>query len=112
MKNKTLKAIIILVALLFINIEAAQAGLVHKMKLFISHEFPDHNLLFISGGLFMLGFLSYVLFAPVWIGNEKWAWLNYYSYQPSRHNYSSKRVSVRKISKILTNTEFNKQAHS
>ena len=112
MKSGTVRFIIILVAMLFLNIEAAQAGLVYKLKLYISHQFPDYDLLFVSGGLFVLGFFSYVLFAPVIIGNEKWAWLNYYYYQPRRNKYSNKRASVRKISNILNDPGFNKEAHS
>jgi hypothetical protein len=98
--------------MLFLNIEAAQAGLVHKIKLYIRHECPDYQLLYIALALLVLGFLSYVLFAPVLIGKEKWAWLNYYSYQPNRHDYQSKRATIQKISGILSNAEFSKEAHS
>ncbi len=98
--------------MLFINIEAAHAGLVQKIKLFIRHEFPDYQLLYVAGTLMVLGFLSYVIFAPVFIGKEKWAWLNYYGDNAAPHDYQSKRASIKKISGILSNTEFNKQAHS
>src|SRR5688572_4885566 len=112
MKNKTLRVIIILVGLLFLNIEAAQAGLVHKLKIYINHEFPNYQFIYITITLLVLALLAYVIFAPVLIGKEKWAWLNYYSYQPNRHDYQSKRVSIQKISGILSNSEFGKQAHS
>ena len=112
MKNGTLRIIIILVSLLFLNIEAAQAGLVQKIRVFIRHEFPDHQFMYIALGLVVLSFLSYVLFAPVLIGKEKWAWLNYSSDNIPRHDYQSKRASIKKISNILSNTEFGKQAHS
>jgi hypothetical protein len=60
----------------------------------------------------IVAFLLYVIFAPVLIGKEKWDWLNYYSYQPNRHDYQSKRVSIQKISGILTKNKYSKQAHS
>jgi hypothetical protein len=112
MKNTTVRVIIILVALLFLNIEAAHAGLVQKIKIYIRHEFPNDQLLFIVSSILFLGCLGYILFAPVLIGKEKWAWLNYYSYQPNRHDYQNKRMSIKKISSILNNSGFSKQAHS
>ena len=112
MKKGTLKTIIILIGLLFINIEAAQAGLIHKFKIYIRHEFPDYQLLYVTLGLLLFGFLSYIIFTPVLIGKQKWAWLTYYSYNPNRHDYQSKRVMVKKISGILKNPEFGNQAHS
>jgi hypothetical protein len=112
MKKGTLKTIIILVVLLFINIEAAHAGLIQKFKIYIRHEFSDYQLLYFAAGFLFLGFLSYIIFTPVFIGKEKWAWLSYYSYTPNRHDYQSKRVMVKKISGILKNQEFSNQAHS
>jgi len=106
MKKGTLKTIIILVSLLFINIEAAQAGLIQKFKLYIRHEFSDYQLTYFIGGLLFLGFFSYIIFTPVLIGKKKWAWLSYYSYNPGRHDYQSKRVMVKKISGILKNSEY------
>src|SRR5947208_1026701 len=100
-KNRTLRVIIILVALLFLNIEAAQAGLVYKIRVYFRHEFPDQHLLawsFVC--ICIVAFLIYVVFASVLIGNQKWDWLNYYSYQPNRHNYQSKRVAIQKITGI------------
>jgi hypothetical protein len=111
MKNRTLRVIIILVSMLFINIEAAQAGLVHKFRIYIHQEFPDNQFLFITFSLLFIACLSYVLFAPVLINKQKWGWLNYYSYQPGRQDYQSKRMSVKKISDILQNSEYTKQAH-
>ena len=112
MKKGTLKTIIILVALLFINIEAAQAGLIHKFKIYIRHEFSDYQLVYFVAGFLFFSFLSYIIFTPVLIGKEKWAWLSYYSYNPNRHDYQSKREMVQKISGILKNSEFGNQAHS
>lgn len=114
MKNRTLRIIMILVGLLFLNIEAAHAGLVQKIRSYILQEFPDHFLLgaVLIVVLLLTGFL-YIIFAPVLIGNEKWDWLNYYSYQPGRHDYQNKRASIRKISGILNSSkELSKQAHS
>jgi hypothetical protein len=112
MKNGTFKIIVILVGLLFLNIEAAQAGLVHKFKIYIRHEFSDFQLIYSIGGLLIFGFLSYVIFTPVPIGKEKWAFFNYYSYNPNRHDYQSKRMMIKKISGILKNGDVSNQAHS
>lgn len=101
-----------MVSLLFLNIEAAHAGLVHKLKNYIRLEFTDIELFYIFGGSLSLAFLGYVIFTPVHIGNKKWAWLNYYSYQPNRHDYQSKRVMVKKISGILKNDYISNHAHS
>ncbi len=104
MEKKTLKVIVILVGLLFLNIEAAQAGLVHKFKLFIRTELSDSQLLYTIGALGLTGFLIYIIFSPVRIGHEKWSWLNYYTYNPRRQNYHNKRLIVSRISGILKNT--------
>ena len=112
MKNRTLRVIIILISLLFLNIEAAHAGLIHKLKSYIRLEFTDFELFYIFGGSLSLAFLGYVIFTPVLIGNKKWAWLNYYSYQPNRHDYQSKRDMVKKISGILKNDYISNSAHS
>jgi hypothetical protein len=112
MKKSTFRFIIILVGLLFINIEAAHAGLVHKIKIYINHEFSDFPIVYFMIGLLILSFLSYVIFSPILIGKERWAWFSYYSYNPNRHDYQSKRDMVKKISGILKNEEFGNQAHS
>jgi hypothetical protein len=104
MNNRTFKVIIILVGLLFLNIEAAHAGLVHKLKVFITHEFPDYQFLYVTAGLFIFSILSYIIFTPVVIGKEKWMWYHYFSNSARRHDYQSKRALVKKISGIL-NTE-------
>lgn len=112
MRNGTFKVIVILVGLLFLNIEAAQAGLIHKFKIYIRHEFSDFQLIYFIGGILIFGFLSYVVFMPVPIGREKWALFSYYSYNPGRHGYQSKRVSIKKISGILKNNDISNRAHS
>ena len=101
MKRSTIKTIIILVALLFINIEAANAGLISKLKLYIHHEFSMTELFYYSLGLITLSFVSYVIAAPVSIGREKASWMNYYRYSPLKYQY--KRETVRKITEILSN---------
>ena len=112
MKKGTLKTIIILLGLLFVNIEAAQAGLIHKVKIYIRQEFSDYQLVYFICGILFFGFLSYIIFTPVLIGKQKWAWLSYYSYTPNRHDYQSKRDMIKKISGILKNSDFGNQAHS
>jgi len=112
MKNRTLRVIIILVALLFINIEAAHAGLIQKIKVYILIEFPENQLLLITALCAIIGFFSYVIFTPVLIGNEKWAWLSYYSYSPQKHAFQNKRMTIKRISDILNKEDFTKQAHS
>lgn len=112
MEKRTIKTIVILVSLLFLNIEAANAGLIHKFKLYIRHEFSDDQVFYLSAGLLFFGFLCYVIFTPVLIGKEKWAWLSYYSYNPNRHDYQSKRDVIKKISGILKNSDMSDRAHS
>ncbi len=105
MKNTTLRLIIILVGLLFLNIEAAHAGLVHKLKIYISHELSPLQVYYICGSLLLFGFLAYVVFSPILIGNQKWAWHNYFSFNPERQSYQNKRDMVKKISGILSQKE-------
>ncbi len=103
MKKSTVKTIIILVGLLFINIEAAQAGLVTKLKLYIRHEFSSFEFYYYAVILIAMGFLTYVIVTPVVIGKQKSVWLNYYSYSTGRYNYQNKRNAVKRISQILNN---------
>lgn len=98
MKKSTVKTIVILVALLFINIEAAHAGLVTRLKLYIRHEFTGVELIYYSAILIALTFLTYVIATPVAIGKEKTIWL---SYGTGRYNYQNKREAVKRISQIL-----------
>jgi hypothetical protein len=112
MKKGTFRIIVILVSLLFVNIEAAQAGLIHKVRIYIRHEFSDYQLFYFLSALLFFGFLSYIIFTPVLIGKQKWAWLSYYSYTPGRHDYQSKRDVVKKISTILKSGEPSNGTHS
>ena len=102
MRNRTLKVIIFLVGLLFLNIEAAQAGLVHKLKVYISHEFTESQLYYMLTAIVVVGALSYIIFTPVLIGSEKWAWYKYFTFNPVRQKYQDKRQMVKKISGILS----------
>lgn len=110
MKNSTFRIIAFLVGLLFINIEAANAGLVQKLRLYIRHEFTDFQLVYFTA-LFLVGaFLIYVVFTPVSIGREKRTWLSYSSYNPNRQDYQTRRGVVKKISNILQNKGTAEQA--
>ncbi len=111
MRNKTFKTIVILVSLLFINIEVAQAGLVHKFKAYIRTELTDYQLIYALIGLLTLSFLSYVILTPVFIGKEKWGFLSYYSYNPAVNRYQNKKITVRKISNILKNERPSDHVH-
>jgi len=101
MNGKTFKVIVILVGLLFINIEAAQAGLIHRFKSFILHEFSDFQLFYMVSAIAAVGFLLYVLLTPVLIGNEKSVWLDYYPSDRQRSRYQNKKEMVKRISVIL-----------
>lgn len=105
MKNTTLRVIIILVSLLFLNIEAAHAGLIHKLRIYISHELSPVQMYYICAVTLIIGFLAYVVFSPILIGNQKWAWHNYFTFNPGRNSYQSKRHMVKKISVILSHKE-------
>ena len=101
MKNRIVRIIIILVASLFLNIEAANAGLTHKLNLYIRHGLSDPQWFLMVFGLCAFAFLAYVVAAPVAIGKHKSPWLGYYSINPGKHSYQNKREMVRKISSIL-----------
>jgi hypothetical protein len=100
MNNRTLKVIVILVPMLFLNIEAAHAGLVHKVKLYILHEFTDFQLIYIFAGVFLLAFFLYIIAMPVNIGKEKRVWFidQDTSFSP---DYGARRQTVKRISGIL-----------
>lgn len=103
MNSRTFKVIVILVGLLFINIEAAQAGLIHKFKAIILHEFPDYQILYITMGFAAVGFVLYVMLTPVSIGNQKSIWLDYFPNNPNKSPYQNKKDLVKRISVILNN---------
>ena len=111
MKNTTLRFIIVLVALLFLNIEAAQAGLVHKIRVFVTHEFPNNHIELWLLGLAVVGFLLYVVFSPVEIGREKWSWIKLFTFQAGAKSYQKKRQSVNRIAEILNSGTQGNSAH-
>lgn len=97
MKNKTVKVIVILVGLLFINIEAAHAGLIQKFKIYIGHGFPGYSLIYIVCATLSVALLSYIILAPAFKEKGKFAGNSYYSQQ----TYQNKKNRVKKISEIL-----------
>src|SRR5687767_1720255 len=101
MNKRVLKVILVLVSMLFLNIEAAQAGLVSKLKLYIQSEFPPQQLALILMAFFTVAIFSYIIFTPLSINNEKWSWYNYFSFQPERGSYRNKRILVKRINHIL-----------
>lgn len=97
MKNRTFRTIVILISLLFINIEAAHAGLVQKFKLYIGHEFPGLQFIYIVGAALTIVFLLYIIFAPAFKEGVKIAGNSYYMH----NTYQNKRNNIKKISDIL-----------
>jgi hypothetical protein len=102
MSKRLLKVILILVSLLFLNIEAAQAGLVNKLRLYIRAEFPPHQLALILFVVFTLAAFCYIIFTPLSINNERWSWYNYFSFQPEKGGFKNKRALVKRINNILS----------
>lgn len=102
MSKRVLKVILVLVGMLFLNIEAAQAGLVHKLRLYIQSEFPPHQLALILFVVFTVGAFCYIVFTPLSINNERWSWYNYFSFEPEKSSYKNKRALVKRINGILS----------
>jgi hypothetical protein len=107
MKNRTFKVIVILVGSLFLNIEAAHAGLIQKFKMYIGHEFPGFQLILVLGALMTLGFLTYVIFTPAFKENGRYVHGSYYSQEA----YGARRLRVKKISEILRESSSVNQSH-
>lgn len=112
MTKGTLRFIIILMAMLFLNIEAAQAGLISRFRVFILREFPDQQFPWLLTLVVLAGFILYILFAPVPIGKEKRVWLNYEPFQSKKHSYDKKRASVSHISNVLQSSRSSNTIHS
>ena len=96
-----IKLILVLVGMLFLNIEAAHAGLVGKVKLYIRAEFAPEQLTAIVAALLGLAVLGYVLFTPVRINNERRRWLNYFSHSNHRKSMRHRRQFVARINHVL-----------
>jgi len=97
MKNRTFKVIVILVGLLFLNIEAAHAGLVQKFKLYIGHEFPGYQPVYIIASILSVSLLSYIILTPMPFKETGKLGGGYYPQQ----TFQNKRSRVKKISAIL-----------
>ena len=87
-------------SLLFANIEAAHAGLIHQIKLYIHHEFTNLQVILFLGTLFSFSFVGYIIVTPVSIGKEKLIWLTSFSFQ--KDSFESKRKFIVKTDRILT----------
>ena len=101
MKNRTFKVIVILVGLLFLNIEAAHAGLIQKFKVYIGHEFPGFQLIYIVAATLSLGLLTYIILTPAFKEKGKFAGNRYIS----QETYQNKRDRVKKIAEILRESQ-------
>jgi hypothetical protein len=103
MKKKTVKVIIILVGLLVLNIEAAQAGITHKFIVLIGNELSNFQLFCVAGGMLTLSLLSYIIFAPALKGKQS-SIGNYNHFADySTNNYQNKRLRIKRIAEILKN---------
>lgn len=112
MKNKTLRVIIILIGLLVLNIEAAQAGITHKFKALIANELSDFQLLYVGGGLLTIAFFSYVIFTPAIKDRGRTSLAATYLETYTRRRYRVRRERIRKISEILNHTAPENEVHS
>lgn len=103
MKNRTVRVIVILVGMLILNIEAAHAGITHRVKVLIRHEFTDFQLFYVLGGGLALGLLSYIIFTPAFKDAGRKG-ENYFRTYGSE-SYGSKRLRIKKIEQILRNND-------
>jgi hypothetical protein len=108
MGKKTFKVIVILVSLLFLNIEAAQAGLVTKFRHFIQAEFPQNELWYIIGAVFSTGFVLYVICAPV-PGQQKTS-ISHFDFFFRANSYTDKRMTVKKIAATLHRSAYQQKS--
>ncbi len=109
MEKRTLKTMLILICLLFINIEAAQAGLVKELRHFVDAHFSEPAFLIsLITLLFGSGFTA-ILLLPVRIGTEKKMWFT--DIEPGHHKkFHARRQSVTRIAKVLENGPLKKAA--
>lgn len=101
MSKRVVKLILVLVSMLFLNIEAAQAGLVGKLKLLISAELPPQQLTAATICVSVLAVIAYIIFTPIRINNERWPWYDYFRFQPESTSYRKRRIVVKRINKVL-----------
>lgn len=112
MKNKTLRVIVILIGLLILNIEAAHAGITHKVKTLITNELTDFQLFYMGGGALSLALLGYIIFMPAFKEKGRSTLSGIAPEAYDRHSFHARRNRVRKITHILSNTGADNQAHS
>jgi len=104
MSKRLIRFIAILVSLLFINIEAAQAGLVHRLRLYIKAEMSSEELFF-SSLAFLLGtFVLYVIFTPLRINNQRLGWYTYFTFT-TRETVRERRTLIKRINGLLRDQE-------
>lgn len=101
MSKATVKLISLMLSLLFINIEAAQAGLIRRFRVFLHAEFPDSHFGVWILTAFLFTFLAYVVFSPLKIGSERWNWLKMYRYNPNTLSFKKKRQTITAIANTL-----------
>lgn len=112
MSKSTLRFSIILVITLFLNIEAAQAGLLTRIKIYVLREFPDQQFPWLISGVVLGSIFLYGLLAPVKIGKEKRVWLNYDPFPARKHRFDQKKASVSRISEVLQAAPPSNTVHS
>ncbi len=100
MSSRTIKTIITLNLTLCLTIEAAQAGLLHKIKLFLLQEFNLTALTMTAMAFIVILAVLYILLAPVSIGRQKSVWLNM-SEGSKPNGMGHRKAQVRRISAIL-----------
>lgn len=93
-----------MVGLLCINIEAAQAGLVKELKLFVDTHLSEPGLIWSLSGLIFGGSITAILFLPVKIGNSRKIWFT--KIEPGQlSSWTSRRKSVANIASTLGRPE-------
>ena len=98
MSKTTVRTIVILVSLLFLNIEAAQAGLLTKLRLLIRAEIPESSLAVLCLAIASAVFLVYVIFSPVPINGRH---RSFRGLPGSVPGFSERRDTVRRIASRL-----------
>ena len=102
MSKRMIRTILVLVSMLFLNIEAAQAGLVGKLKLYIAAELPHWLLVMLLGSALLLIPVLLVIFTPLYINNQRLVWHSYFTFHPDLSRFAARRRSVNRIRETLT----------
>lgn len=100
MNRRLVKIIIALVSLLFLNIEAAHAGLTIKLKDYIGSGLSPFEIA--SGFILTAGalFLLYVIFTPLRINNQRLSWYSYFTFT-AKDSVREKRKLIEHINGVL-----------